>query len=166
MIQLTFSWGEPPVSPSALQDCGKDLKTQGGTLCSSIAEYLTALSPSGLSGKTYRASLVQAVDGTLVPSSGRWQNSGMGGPTESWTLNGSEWPSDAAVCSLSDVLETGEVPQRFFLSPRACAGILRRAEKRGKQLPEQLRLALVAVAERGLHQQQSSPTPSPTAMGE
>jgi hypothetical protein len=70
----------------------------------------------------------------------------MGGPTESWTLNGSEWPSAAAVCSLSDILETGVVPQRFCLSGKACAGILRRAEKRGKELPPALRRALEAVA--------------------
>jgi hypothetical protein len=43
-------------------------------------------------------------------------------------------------------LETGDVPQRFFLSPKACTGILRRAAKRNRKLPEQLRLALVAVA--------------------
>ncbi len=70
----------------------------------------------------------------------------MGSHTECWTLNGSEWPSDVAVCSLSDTLETGVVPQRFFLSPKACQGILRRAEKRGKTLPEPLRLALESVA--------------------
>jgi hypothetical protein len=70
----------------------------------------------------------------------------MGGPTESWTLNGSEWPSAAVVCSLSDILETGSVPQRFFLSAKACAGILRRAGKRGKALPLALEAALQAVA--------------------
>jgi hypothetical protein len=62
------------------------------------------------------------------------------------TLNTSEWPKDAAVCSLSDVLETGEVPQRYFLTARACAGILRRAEKRGKKLPIALFQALQAVS--------------------
>jgi hypothetical protein len=60
--------------------------------------------------------------------------------------NISAWPNDAAVCSLSQVLETTSIPQRFFLSSTACAGILRRAEKRGKELPEALRLALQAVA--------------------
>jgi hypothetical protein len=70
----------------------------------------------------------------------------MGSPTEFWTLSTSEWPSDAAVCSLSDTLETGIVPQRFFLSATACRGILRRADKRGKELPEALRLALQQVA--------------------
>jgi hypothetical protein len=57
-----------------------------------------------------------------------------------------EWPKDAAVCSLSDTLETGAVPPRFFLSATACKGILRRAEKRGKELPEQLKKALEQVA--------------------
>ncbi len=71
----------------------------------------------------------------------------MGSPTEFWTLNTSAWPSDASVCSLSDVLETGDVPQRYFLSARACAGILRRAEKRGKELPHRLQDALTAVAQ-------------------
>jgi hypothetical protein len=82
----------------------------------------------------------------LVPSSECWQNSGMGSLTEFLTLSSSEWPSGAAVCSLSDVLETGDVPRRFFLSARACEGILRRAEKRGKDLPLPLRRALKAVA--------------------
>ena len=47
---------------------------------------------------------------------------------------------------VSDTLEIGDVPPQFYLSARACAGILRRAEKRGKALPEPLRRALEAVA--------------------
>jgi hypothetical protein len=69
----------------------------------------------------------------------------MGLHTEFLTLNTSEWHSAAAVCSLLDTLETGDLPQRYFLSATACAGILRRAEKRGKKLPEQLRQALEQV---------------------
>ena len=72
-------------------------------------------------------------------------------PKEQWrgessTPNISEWPNDADVCSLSQVLETTSIPQRFFLSSTACAGILRRAEKRGKSLPPSLQAALQAVA--------------------
>jgi hypothetical protein len=70
----------------------------------------------------------------------------MGSPTECLTLSTSEWHSAAAVCSLSDTLEIGDVPQRFFLSATACKGILRRAEKRGKSLPPQLARALQALA--------------------
>jgi hypothetical protein len=67
-------------------------------------------------------------------------------PGQLLTLNTSEYRSGAAVSSLSDILETGTVPQRYYLTPLACRGILRRAEKRGKELPTELRLALEAVA--------------------
>lgn len=61
-------------------------------------------------------------------------------------LNISECPNGAVASSLSQVLETGSIPQRFFLSSVACQGILRRAERRGKLLPPSLRGALQAVA--------------------
>src|SRR5476649_1434098 len=66
----------------------------------------------------------------------------------SWTPNISAWPNDAVVCSLSQVLETGSIPPRYFLSAKACAGILRRAEVRGRTLPEQLLSALRSSAEK------------------
>ncbi len=66
-----------------------------------------------------------------------------GGPS---TPNFSDWPNDAVVCSLSQVLVRDSIPQQYFLSSKACAGILRRAEKRGKVLPIPLHRALSAVA--------------------
>ena len=54
-----------------------------------------------------------------------------------------------SLSSLSAVLETGNLPQRFFLSPKACAGILRRAEKRGKALPPALKAALEQTIQKG-----------------
>jgi hypothetical protein len=58
-------------------------------------------------------------------------------------LNTSEFPSDGAVySSLADVLETSALP-KYYLSQKACEGILRRASKRGKKLPEALEKALV-----------------------
>jgi hypothetical protein len=72
----------------------------------------------------------------------------MGSPTAFLTLNGSEWPKDAVVCSLSDTLEIGDLPQRYYLSATACAGILRRAEKREKELPQMLRSALESAVQR------------------
>lgn len=54
-------------------------------------------------------------------------------------------PKDHFV-NLSEILETEHVPERYFLTPKACAGILRRAEKRGKDLPTVLHQALSAVA--------------------
>lgn len=89
-----------------------------------------------------------------------FQQEGSDGPTQVWLLapadpllgessmlNFSAYPNDAVGSSLSQVLETVRIPRRYFLSARACAGILRRAEKRGKTLPVALEAALVAVAE-------------------
>lgn len=57
------------------------------------------------------------------------------------TLNTSECPKDVVVSSLSQILQD-TVPYKYYLSPRACLGILRRAEERGKDLPPLLALAL------------------------
>jgi hypothetical protein len=77
----------------------------------------------------------------------------MGGVTGFSMRNMSEWTgldglslNDDGVCSLSDILETGDVPRQYYLSAKACRGILRRAGKRGKELPPQLARALQAVA--------------------
>lgn len=144
--QLTFWSEEHPVSPSALPDFAKVLKTLGGISCSHLGLLQTILRFPGLSGKTSPESCHQTEDGILLPSSGCWGNSGMGSPTGFLTLNTLEFPSGAVASSLSDILATGDVPRRYFLSPIACRGILRRAEKRGKTLPEALRLALTRSA--------------------
>lgn len=60
--------------------------------------------------------------------------------------NISVWPNDASVCSLSAVLVRGLIPKKYYLSSTACAGILRRAETRGKTLPMTLLHALQAAA--------------------
>jgi len=57
-----------------------------------------------------------------------------------------DWRNGASVSSLSQILETGPIPRRFYLSSLACRGILRRAEKRGKTLPPSLQAALEATA--------------------
>ena len=73
----------------------------------------------------------------------------MGSRTAFSTLGTSECPNVAVESFLSDILEIGDLPPRFYLSVKACAGILRRAEKRGKALPATLRAALEATVERG-----------------
>ena len=65
-------------------------------------------------------------------------------PGESSTLNTSESLNVAAECSLSEILQV-DAPEKYSLSAKACNGILRRAEKRGKELPPMLRDALMEV---------------------
>ncbi len=146
MQMSMFSLEEHHANLSQSQDSEKDWMTRVATSCLPILPLLNDIAPTGWSGKTSPAFCPPLEDGTLVPSSEGWQNSGMGSPTGCLTLSTSEWPSAADVCSLSDTLETGDLPQRFFLSATACKGILRRAEKRGKELPQALAQALQSVA--------------------
>jgi hypothetical protein len=146
-MQLSiFSSAEHHANPSASPASEKDWMIRVATSRSSILPLLTNIAPAGWFGRTSPASCRMEQE-LLVPSSEGWGNSGMGSPTEFLTLNTSEFHSGAVACSLSDVLETGDVPQRFFLSARACKGILRRAVNRGKELPQQLARALKAVAD-------------------
>ncbi len=147
MNQLTFLLVEHPANLSRSQGSEEAWTMTVVTSPLNFSALLTEHGPAGWFGRTSPASCHRTEDGTLVPYSGAWSNSGMASPTESLTLNSLEWRKDAVVCSLSDILETGDVPQRFFLSATACKGILRRAEKRGKSLPQRLREALQAVAE-------------------
>ena len=63
------------------------------------------------------------------------------------TPNISAQHSGAGACFLSAILQE-EVPEKYSLSPKACAGILRRAERRGKDLPPLLKAALIQQAEK------------------
>ena len=142
-IQLTFSLEEHPVKHSALQDCVKDLKTQGEISPSSSLQWLNTLSPNGLSGKMSPVFCPAQEDGILVPSSGRWQASAMGSLGGVWMLNTSESHKDEEESFLLDILqEIQDVPEKYYLSQRACQGIIKRAERRGKALPMHLSQAL------------------------
>ena len=54
-----------------------------------------------------------------------------------------ESPSEENVSRLSAILEASPHP-KYSLSERACLGILTRAERRGKELPPELKAALLA----------------------
>ena len=134
-MQLTFLEPSEELTPQSssgkMSPAYSAPKTmRSGAFWLGLPEKMTHFNRQGANGRT----LVLCMD----PG-----EQSLGGP---WTPNISEWPNDAAVCSLSQVLETGSIPPRFFLSGTACAGILRRAEKRGKALPPALFEALTAVA--------------------
>jgi hypothetical protein len=146
MDQLTFLSEEPPVSPSASQDSEADWMTTVVTWHSNIFDLLNERGPYGWYGRTSPASCQTTTEGTLVPFSGAWSNSGMGSPIECLTLNTSEFHNGADASLLSDILQdSGSIQQRYFLSAKACAGILRRTEKGGRTLPQPLRKALEEI---------------------
>lgn len=65
---------------------------------------------------------------------------------DSSMLNTGEFPNAESVSLLSWILEDN-VPQKYYLSARACQGILTRASRRGKPLPELLEQALLGMIE-------------------
>lgn len=77
---------------------------------------------------------------------------------DSSTLNIGESPNVESVSLLSWILEDN-VPQKYYLSAKACQGILTRTSRRGKKLQELLETALLEMiewwasrgAERSLH---------------
>ena len=121
-------------------------------LPSTLRDFAESYNLDGSYGRTFREFSPQTADATSRTSSARLGNAGILLPTGLWTLNGCEWtgcpaqfPRDAGVCGLSDILETvGEHLRKYCLSLKACAGILRRAASRGKDLPARLAAALKA----------------------
>ncbi len=164
--QSTFWPEERPASPSPSRANAAASPTNAATYASLSAKWpITSIQP-GYSGKTYPASLVQWIMRSdacwenyvaLVPPSNRqqdgntslaawWPDPGEPWHGGSWTPNGTEYPNaaDVSLSLLQEVLETGPLPTRYFLSETACQGILRRAAKRGKKLPPALERALKA----------------------
>lgn len=112
---------------------------------------------SSNNGEDFRAVLEKVTNANIpMPASGKWATAGMvrgGGRLtplgESLMLNIGEYPSVENESTLSEILEDN-VPEKYYLSPKACLGILRRAKNKGRKLPDNLRIALEQkVAEGG-----------------
>ena len=126
---------------SVLRDLGEDLEKIEETSHLSLLSLLKDYSLVGYFGKMSPAYCPRKKDGTLEPSSEGWRNAGMGSPTGFLTLNTLEHndfqkhsPKGGDVSSLWDILEIGEIPQRYYLTEKHCQGIIRRAENKGKAL--------------------------------
>jgi hypothetical protein len=150
-MPLTFSVAASPAktSLSPADEPGSCTRADAPTCSSSSrGSQMSLYSPAGMSSlRTFPDFFPRTTEGISPSFSRRWPSSGFTtSPGECWTADTSESPSDAAgFSSLADVLED-QVAPKYFLSPRAAAGILRRAEKRGRTLPAHLQQALEAVA--------------------
>lgn len=111
--------------------------------------------PDGLYGRMWREVSIPRTPPTSSASSLRLGTAGILSRGACWTRSMSEWtgwsvPSrrDAGVCGLSDVLEPMSPSLlKYFLSPTALQGILRRADARGKALPTLLADAIAYMLE-------------------
>ena len=132
---------------------------EGGADCGlSTIAFCERLGPTGLLSRMSPV-CYPATEGEILPSSFEgWSSAGMACAGGYSTLSLPEWRSGADVCGLSQVLET-DAPPKYFLSARAARGILRRAARRGKELPPMLHRALLQVAQ-GAWERAEGKTPS------
>lgn len=78
---------------------------------------------------------------TAAASTLRWERGALLGDFTTHSFG--EFPNEENASLLSQILEECPHP-KYSLSAKACDGILRRAERRDKELPEALKLALIA----------------------
>ena len=93
-------------------------------------EQMSLFDPDMPYGKMCPVRTVQTAERTSFPSHGA-----------RWTRNIGECPKDAVECGLSQILED-EVPPKYYLSAKACKGILKRAKRRGVALDPRFQEAL------------------------
>lgn len=144
-MTLIYSQAGHRVSRFQLPESEKEWMTRAVNFQWNMLHLLTDSALGGSFGKTSPAFYRRTTDETLKDSSNRWLNAGTVSHGECLTLKISESPSAAVESCLSDIVETGDVHSRHYLTAKACNGILRRDEKRGVKLSERLRLALATV---------------------
>ena len=94
----------------------------------------------GANGQNQDASMMNWVDGPLL---GEYMTHSFGEQPNTLMAECGfpALPNGVSASRLSQILQE-EAHQRYYLSARACNGIINRAAKRGKELPELLRQAL------------------------
>lgn len=79
----------------------------------------------------------------------KWLNCGVVWDGTVISFNGPEGPGRPSEGTMLDVLEAGDVPPSYFLSPNAATGMLRRADKMQRKFLPALRRGLEALKAQG-----------------
>src|SRR5690554_826853 len=125
---------------------GQDLEAVNLDSFMSLLDWLEKASPEFLLSKTLQASLAPTKEKILQCCSQRWPSSGMLLDGVLLTAKTSESPNLAKESTLSDVIEMGEAHPKYFLSPNAARGIIRRADRMGRNLRPHFRKSLEILA--------------------
>ena len=133
-LQLMSLWEDSHARTCPLPDAARDWLESDPASGSSSREFFRTLFLNGWWSRMSPDSLPLTAEMTSQSSFTGWSSAGIAAHGECWTLNASECPSAAAVCSLSDILET-VVPPTYFLSERATSGIIRRLTAKKKAHP-------------------------------
>ncbi len=138
---------DSPVRTYRLPVSEQDWQENGVDFSGKSADSLTRQERKRLSSKMCLVFFPRITEEIWPSSLKRWSSAGIAWDGGCLMLNTSESPNAVVESSLSDVLETeGEHLKKYSLSAKAAQGILRRASRRGKNLPDQLQKALEQVA--------------------
>lgn len=143
-LNLTSGQQGSPAKISALREWGQDLGFEGHNLDSftTLCASFERVTQEQLSSKTSTGFSVPTEEETSQSFSKRWTSAGMTSRGVCLTLSISESPNSAVASTLLPCIETGEVPEKYFLSPNAATGILRRVDRMGRNLPPSFRQSL------------------------
>ncbi len=144
----TFGQPDSRAKMSHWRAWAKDQGLQGRDLDSfmTLLASLEKDAPELFSSKTFTASCIRTKDGTSKPLYELWPNSGILSDGVCLTARTSESPSHVKESTLLGVIETSEVPDKYFLSPSAAKGMLRRTKQMGRNLFPPLRESLEILA--------------------
>lgn len=148
-LRLTYGLQGSPAKTSRLREWGQDLGFEGASLdCfTSLCGSFEDACQEPLSSRTCTGFSLATEDETSPSYSRRWTSSGMVSDGVCLTAKTSESPSNAVASTLLPCIETGEVPQKYFLSQNAATGILRRVDRMGRNLPPSFRRSLETLSE-------------------
>ncbi len=163
-LPLTFGSEDSHARMSRWREWGREMGLEGEALASFIDSLnsLENVAPALLLSKTFRVYSLLTKEETSRSLYKRWPSSGIVLGGVYLTADTSESPNHARESTLLDVIGAEPAPQRYYLSPNAAAGMLRRAKQMQRTLFPPLSASLTLLAQQE-SQQISSSKESPTA---
>ena len=153
MEESTFCAREPHVKDFRLPATEEEWLTNVLSYSGTSSDFCDEQCRDGSSGRTFPGFSAMAIPWSKPCK--RFARAGiasLGGysilssPEHPATLAPSRSPEDVSM--LSEILEPiGDIPQRYYMTPKAAAGLLRRAVARKKTLPLLLQAVLQAMVE-------------------
>lgn len=142
---------DSPVKMSRWREEAKEQGLKGRDLDSfmTLLASLETDAPELFYSKTFMASFIRTKAETSKPSFELWPSSSILSDGVCLTAKTSESPNHARESTLSRVIETQAVQEKYFLSPSAATGMVRRAKHQGRNLFLPLRESLEILAAKG-----------------
>ena len=148
-LDLKYGAEVSPARTFRLQELASAMGLMGRDLAyfSNFLNYLLSLFPQLSSSKTFRASYLPTGEQTSKSSFKVWPKSGILSDGACLIAAISESPNRAVESTLLDILEDQPVSPRYYLSPSAAMGSLRRAQAQGRHLFPPLKRAFEILAQ-------------------